>query len=80
MSWADIRKSLDAVALVIPEPRPMTVALHDAAVQLSATHGYHIYDSLIVASALEAGCTVLYSEDLHDGQVIGPLTIRNPFA
>ena len=35
--------------------------------------------SLIVAAALEAGCTRLYTEDLQDGQRIGPLTIVNPF-
>lgn len=39
------------------------------------------YDSLIVATALEAGCTTLYTEDLHHGQVIeGKLTITNPFS
>jgi predicted nucleic acid-binding protein len=41
----------------------------------------NIYDALVVAAALEAGCATLYSEDLHDGQTIdGQLTIRNPFA
>jgi predicted nucleic acid-binding protein len=34
---------------------------------------------LILAAALEAGCTVLYSEDMQDGQKIDSLTIRNPF-
>jgi predicted nucleic acid-binding protein len=33
---------------------------------------------LILAAALEAGCTVLYSEDMQDGQQIESLTIRNP--
>ena len=38
------------------------------------------YDSKIVASALEAGCTTLYSEDMQNGLVIdGRLTIVNPF-
>jgi predicted nucleic acid-binding protein len=38
------------------------------------------YDSKIVASALEAGCTTLYSEDMQSGLVIdGRLTIVNPF-
>jgi predicted nucleic acid-binding protein len=31
-------------------------------------------------SALESGCTVLYSEDMQDGQLIDDtLTIKNPF-
>jgi len=38
------------------------------------------YDALIVASALEAECTVLFSEDMHHELVIdGALTIVNPF-
>jgi predicted nucleic acid-binding protein len=42
-------------------------------------YGYSIYDALILAAALEADCDVLYTEDMQNGQVIGPLTIRNPF-
>lgn len=37
------------------------------------------WDSLIVASALQSGCTRLYTEDLQHGQVIDGLTIVNPF-
>ncbi|MDZ7855045.1 PIN domain-containing protein [Sphaerotilus sp.] len=38
------------------------------------------WDSLIVAAALDAGCVMLYSEDMQHGQVIeGRLTILNPF-
>lgn len=38
------------------------------------------WDSLLVNSALELGCTTLWTEDLTDGQRIGKLTVRNPFA
>jgi len=38
------------------------------------------WDSLIVASALESGCEVLYTEDMQDELVINNmLTIKNPF-
>ncbi len=38
------------------------------------------YDSLIVAAALQANCTTLYTEDMHHGLVIeGTLSIINPF-
>ncbi len=38
-------------------------------------------DALIIASALEVGCTTLLSEDMQDGRTIRrPLTITNPFA
>jgi predicted nucleic acid-binding protein len=42
---------------------------------------FSVYDSLIVASALMAGCKTLYSEYLQHGQFIdGRLVIQNPFA
>jgi predicted nucleic acid-binding protein len=37
------------------------------------------YDSLIVAAAQQAGCKLLYSEDLQHGQQFGTVTIHNPF-
>lgn len=38
------------------------------------------YDSLILAAALECDCNILYSEDMHDTQIIeGKLKIINPF-
>jgi predicted nucleic acid-binding protein len=41
----------------------------------------HVYDSMIVAAALLAGCATLYSEDMQDGRVVAQqLTIRNPFS
>jgi predicted nucleic acid-binding protein len=47
---------------------------------IAERYQYKFYDALIVASALEARCTILYSEDMQDGHVIdGRLTIRNPF-
>ncbi len=42
---------------------------------------YHLsfWDSLIVASALTSGATILYTEDMHHGLVVESLTIINPF-
>ena len=38
------------------------------------------YDSLIIAAALECECSILYSEDMQDKQIIdGRLKIVNPF-
>ncbi len=50
------------------------------ALEIKDRYGFHFYDSLIVAAALEAGCERLYSEDLQHGQAIGALRIENPFA
>ena len=44
-------------------------------------YGYSWWDSLVLASALDSGCTVLYSEDMQSRQVVeGSLRIVNPFA
>ena len=37
------------------------------------------YDSLIVAAAVEADCSILYSEDFRHGQRFGSMTVKNPF-
>lgn len=42
-------------------------------------YGLQSYDAAIVASAVLAGCTTLYSEDMQSGLVIDGVTIRNPF-
>ena len=80
MSWQDVTEALGAIRILCPSPIPITSETHDAALSLAVRHGYHIYDALIVAAALDADCTTLYSEDLRPGQIIdGRLTIRNPF-
>ena len=50
------------------------------ALLLGERYQYSYFDSLILASALEQGCTTLYSEDMQSGQKIaGQLEIINPF-
>lgn len=81
MSWRDVIEALDAFRVLCPSPLPITVKMHDAALRIAEKHGYNTYDALVVSAALEARCTTLYSDDLHDGQTIdGRLTIRNLFA
>ena len=46
---------------------------------IRADTGYSWWDCLLLASALELGCSHFLSEDLQDGQVIGGLAIINPF-
>jgi predicted nucleic acid-binding protein len=55
-------------------------ALGWEALRIGARFRLAWYDSLIVASAIEGQCSVLYSEDFQDGQQIGSVTISNPFA
>lgn len=48
--------------------------------KLQERYRFSYYDSLILAAALSAGCSTLYSEDMQHEQVIeGRLTIVNPF-
>lgn len=53
--------------------------LYERALDIQTLHRFSFYDSLIVAAAQEAGCEVLYSEDLQHGQQVDFLTIQNPF-
>lgn len=47
---------------------------------LREQHHFSYWDSLIVASALAAQCTLLYTEDMHHGlRVENRLTLQNPF-
>ncbi len=50
-----------------------------AAIQLQRRYKLAWYDSMILNSALETGCTVLWTEDFQDGQRFGDLVIRNPY-
>ncbi len=59
----------------------LTVETVRHAIDLGERHQLSHWDALIVASALDAGCDTLYSEDLQDGQVFdGQLKVSNPFA
>ena len=54
-------------------------AIFSKALEIHDRFRYRFYDSLIVASALAGGASILYSEDMQDGQRVGPLRIENPF-
>ena len=78
MSWADAEQYLSTVF------RPLLAihssqALYAEALRLSDRFRLSWFDSLIIAAAIEAQCSVLYSEDLQTGQRFGNLEITNPF-
>ena len=79
MSVAEFREVLDVVRAVCAV-ESLSEATHDRGLAVSERYRFSVYDSMIVASALLANCRVLYSEDLHGGQLIDEqLTIRDPF-
>jgi predicted nucleic acid-binding protein len=57
-----------------------SLALYGEALRISGKYRLPWYDSLIVASAVEGQCDVLYSEDFQNGQQFGSVTVSNPFA
>ena len=80
MSWKATREFLDLICVLCPDPVPISLDTHKVALRVADKYSYSIYDALILAAALEAGCRTLHSEDLQDGQVINQqLTIRNLF-
>jgi predicted nucleic acid-binding protein len=79
MSWQETTEALSAIRELCEPPLALSIETHDVALKIAARYGYHVYDALILAAALEAGCDILYTEDMQHGQSIGPLTMCNPF-
>jgi hypothetical protein len=50
------------------------------AADLAADHQLGIWDSVILATASQAGCRLLLSEDMQDGFTWGGVTVVNPFS
>ncbi len=76
--------SLDAEQYLSTTFRPLlsvhsSPALYGEALRIGARFQLPWYDSLIVASAIEGQCEVLYSEDFQDGQQVGSVKLSNPF-
>ena len=75
MELREILSTIRAVCSV----KSLDIETHEIGLDVAERYRFSIYDSLIVAAALRAGCSTLYTEDLQDGQMIERLTIRNPF-
>jgi predicted nucleic acid-binding protein len=79
LSWPEIHEVLGPIRAVC-SVNPITTEVHERALQVAERYGFSIYDALIVAAALQAGCKTLYSEDMQHGQVIERrLRVCNPF-
>ena len=58
---------------------PVTCNTLTKAAELISKYDFQLFDSIIVSAALEADCSVLYSEDMQHGLLVNNLTIVNPF-
>ena len=78
LPWSKVRsflEYLEASCTVLP----LKLETHHRAADIAEATGIRIYDALLIATAEDAGCNILLTEDLNDGQRIGSVTIRNPF-
>ncbi len=80
MSWGATHDLLGLLRGLL-SIEPLTVEMHERGLAIAERHRFSVYDSLIVAAALIAGCDVLWTEDLHHGMLVeGRLRVCNPFA
>jgi predicted nucleic acid-binding protein len=80
LSYSQIREAVQELSEGFPVVL-VSVNTIEMALNLAERYQYSYFDSLILASALEARCQILYSEDLQDGQRIeNQLMIINPFS
>jgi len=77
--WEDVVAMLAAFRAWFGTPVPLTHETHVLAIEVARRHGLRIYDGLILSAAKHAGCRILYTEDLQDGQTIEGVLVRNPF-
>ena len=69
-----------AVIKSISDIVPLSVDVHESALELLDKYHLSWYDALIVSAAIESDCETLWSEDMHNGLVVNnTVTIRNPF-
>jgi len=74
----EIRKILSAIRAICTV-KSLEIETHQLGLELAERYRYSIYDSMILAAALRAHCSVLFTEDFQHGQALERLTIRNPF-
>ena len=80
MSWTELSDALDDIRTLCPTISPVTLDTHTAGLQRAQRYGISVFDGLVVAAALEAGCATLWSEDMQHGLLVDErLTILNPF-
>ena len=80
MTWGEVEEALALLRTVCGTIHPIELKTHTDALRLAQRYGLSLYNALIVAAALGAGCDTLYSEDMQDGLVVeAQVTLRNPF-
>ena len=74
---AHIRAQLDLYEQF--EVVQVTPAIIRAGLDLHQTRSLSFYDAIVLASAQTAGCSVLLSEGINAGELVGGVRVVNPF-
>jgi predicted nucleic acid-binding protein len=79
MSWPDTHAFLDMLRGLLTV-HPLTLGTHETGLRLAARYELSVYDAMIAAAAIHAGCDRLWSEDMQDGMTLeAGLRVVNPF-
>ena len=79
MSWPETHTLLATLRALLTV-HPLTVETHATGLALAQRYGFSLYDAMIAASALLAGCDTLLSEDMQHAMTLEEgLRIVNPF-
>jgi predicted nucleic acid-binding protein len=79
LSWDETHALLSMLRELLTV-HPLTVEIHEAGLGIAERYGLYVYDAMIAASALQAGCDTLWSEDMQHGLTLKEgLRIINPF-
>jgi predicted nucleic acid-binding protein len=80
LPWDEVRSLLQTVSQLF-DIVPLTVETHELGLDVAERYQLSVYDGQIIAAALLAECSTLWSEDMQDGLVIqGRMKIANPFS
>ena len=81
MNWQETSQALGVVRKLAVAIVPLDLQTHERALSIARRHNLSTFDATMLAAALQAGCTIFWSEDLQDGMIIDQsLRIENPFA
>ena len=79
MSWPETHAFLSMLRGLLTV-HPITIDTHETGLAIAERYNLSTYDAIIAASALQAGCDILWSEDMqHDMTFDEGLRIVNPF-
>lgn len=79
LSWDELPQVLADIS-AFAEVKDLSLATHQRGLALASRYQFSVYDAMIVAAAIDAGCDTLLSEDFQTGlRIDGRLAVMNPF-